>query len=112
MSRARARLPVLRACTTLARMGDAIWKMLGTGGAVLSGIGARKALTVAWTKAVGEDPPHNPASPDVGWGQALAWAVVSGSVVGIAKLLWQRKAAHYFERSTGHLPTAVREAGN
>jgi hypothetical protein len=39
----------------------------------------------------------------------VAWAVLSGAVVGTARMLATRKAAEYYRRSTGHLPPKMRE---
>jgi hypothetical protein len=42
-------------------------------------------------------------------GEAVAWAVVSGTFVALARMLAQRRAAHYFERSAGHLPPQLQK---
>lgn len=88
-------------------MGSIVWKVLGLGSAIMAGIAARKVLTTAWRKGTGVDPPLNPESPDTDWPEALAWATVSGAVVGIARLLARRKAAAFYRRSSGHLPKGV-----
>jgi hypothetical protein len=36
--------------------------------------------------------------------EAVAWAVVSGTFVALARMLAQRRAADYYRRSAGHLP--------
>jgi len=36
--------------------------------------------------------------------EAVAWAIVSGTFVALARMLAQRKAAGYYQRSAGHLP--------
>ena len=43
---------------------------------------AKKALDTGWKAATGKHPPENPADPDVAMGEAVAWAVVSGTFVG------------------------------
>lgn len=90
-------------------MGAKTWKVLGTGGAVLSGIAAKKVLNTGWKAATGNPPPVNPEHPDTHWGEALAWAVVSGALIGVARMLAARKAAAYYRRSTGHLPPKMQE---
>jgi hypothetical protein len=42
-------------------------------------------------------------------GEAVAWAVASGVAVGVARMLASRKAADYYRRSTGHLPSNLDE---
>jgi hypothetical protein len=90
---------------------DNTWKILGTGSAVLTGIAAKKVLTTAWTKGTGHPPPANPESPDTSWGEALVWALATGAVVGVARMLASRKAAEFYRRSAGHLPRGLQEVG-
>jgi hypothetical protein len=85
------------------------WTVLGTGGATLAGVAARKALTSGWQLSTGKPPPSNPEHPDTTWRQAVAWAVLSGAIVGTARMLAARKAAEYYRRSTGHLPPKMHE---
>jgi len=42
----------------------------------------------AWT---GEDPPRNPATLGVSWGQAIAWTALAGAIGGVARMA-SRKA--------------------
>jgi hypothetical protein len=85
------------------------WRVLGGGGAVLAGVAARKAVPSGWRLGTGTPPPSNPVHPDPTWPEAVAWAVLSGAVVGTARMLATRKAAEYYRRSTGHLPPKMRE---
>jgi Protein of unknown function (DUF4235) len=90
-------------------MAGFLWRVVGTGSAIGAAVLARKVLTTAWKTTTGNPPPTNPESPDVTWREALAWAVVSGAAVGVARMLATRKAAHYWRRSTGHLPPGMEE---
>jgi hypothetical protein len=90
-------------------MGAMGWKIIGGGAAVLSGIAARQILTNGWKAATGNQPPTNPEHPDTNWTEAIAWAVASGAVIGVARLLAARKAADYYRHSTGHLPPKMEE---
>ena len=63
----------------------------------------RKAMTFAWTKLRGEAPPDKAEDPDVGLGEALAWTIVAGIGVAVARLLAVRFAAR---RSAKPLPEA------
>lgn len=87
------------------------WKLMGTGSAILTGIAARKVATAAWTKGTGHAPPQNPESPDTTWQEALVWAVVSGAIVGVARMLAARKAADVYRSATGHLPRGLQDVG-
>ncbi len=90
-------------------MGETAWKVLGTGSAVLSGIAAKKIVATAWRKGTGNEPPANPESPDTSWGEAVAWAIFSGALIGVARMLAARKAANYYRKSSGHLPKGLQE---
>lgn len=54
---------------------------------------ARKVLTFAWTKATGQAPPDKAEDPEVSIGEALAWTVLAGIGVAVARLLAVRFAA-------------------
>ena len=70
---------------------------------------AKKAIDKSWTIATGKKPPENPADPDVDIWEAVAWAVASGTAIGMARMIAQRRAASYYARSTGHLPPDLRK---
>jgi hypothetical protein len=91
-------------------MGSLVWKVLGTGSAVLAATLAEKGLTTAWRAATGDAPPVNPEDPDTRWSEAVAWAVLSGALIGVARLLATRRAAEYYRRSSGELPKALQRS--
>ena len=80
---------------------------------LVAGLGAaaltRQLLDHSWKAAAGKNPPENPADPDVRMAEAVAWAVVSGTFVALARMLAQRRAADYFRRSAGHLPPQLQK---
>jgi hypothetical protein len=84
-----------------------VWGLFSLPAAVIAAAAARKALNASWRAATGKPPPANPASPDVDMREALAWATASGTIIAIARMLATRRAAHYYARSTGHLPPGV-----
>jgi hypothetical protein len=88
-------------------VGPLAWRIIGTGSAVLAAAAAHKALSVAWKLATGDDPPTIPEDPETDWTEAIAWAVLSGAVLGVARLLATRRAAQYYIKSTGELPEAL-----
>jgi Protein of unknown function (DUF4235) len=81
-----------------------VWSVFSLVAAVGAAALAKKALNTSWRAATGKNPPANPADPDVDLWEAVAWAAVSGTFVGIARMLASRKAADYYTKSTGHLP--------
>jgi hypothetical protein len=85
------------------------WKLLGAGTAVPTGIAVRKLSDAAWFAVRGTAPPKNPAAPGVGWGDALAWAAVSGVAVAAGRLVAARGAAAAYRSLTGKLPPGLNE---
>lgn len=85
------------------------WRILGGVSAVMAGIAARKVMTKGWKMTTGTAPPANPAAPGTQWTEAVAFAVVSGAVMGVARMIATRKAAGYYHKSTGHLPPGMEE---
>ena len=72
---------------------------------------AKKALNSSWRAATGKNPPANPADPDVGLAEAVMFAAVSGTLIGVARMLATRRAANYYAKSTGHLPPQLKMDG-
>lgn len=83
------------------------WSIFSLVAALLGATVARKTLTKLWQTATGKNPPANPADPDVDLGEAVMWAVVSGTVVQVARMLATRRAANYYAKSTGYLPPGL-----
>jgi hypothetical protein len=52
--------------------------------------GARKVISFVWKRITGKEPPEHPEDPQVALGEALAWGVVIGAGVHIARLLATR----------------------
>ena len=86
-----------------------VWKLFGTLSAIFAGMAARKLLVATFTKTTGRNPPANPQAPGTSWQEATMWAVLSGATMGVARMLATRKAASYYQRSTGHLPKGMEE---
>jgi hypothetical protein len=88
-------------------MGAVAWKIMGTGGAILAGVAAKKLVDAVWAR-LGQDD-INPKSPRAPLAKAVAYAAVTGLAVGAARTVMTRKAAQFYEKSAGHLPAEIRE---
>ncbi|MBA9004536.1 MULTISPECIES: DUF4235 domain-containing protein [Thermomonospora] len=88
----------------MADKGDIGWRVLAGAAALGAGFVARRAITYAWKKGTGKEPPTNPESPDVALGEALGWAVVMGVGMEVARLLATRAAARQYAKANGRLP--------
>ncbi|HEX5521899.1 MAG TPA: DUF4235 domain-containing protein, partial [Pedococcus sp.] len=79
-----------------------VWRVLGTGSAVVAGILANKVVTELW-KHSGRDEILDPRDPRTPAREAIIFAALTGLAVGAARVVVTRKAASYFAKSTGHL---------
>lgn len=87
-------------------MGSMVWKVLGTGSAVVAGLIATKVADEIWQKA-GQDKAFDPKDPDSPFMTALAYAALTGLAAGVARTLATRKAAQYYAKSAGHKPQEI-----
>ncbi len=89
--------------------GSKVWTAFSMVAVIGAAAVAKKALNSSWKAATGKNPPANPADPDVEVREAVAWALVSGALIGLARMVAARRAAGYFKKSTGHLPPGLRK---
>ncbi len=90
-------------------MGNLVWSVLGLGSGLAAQSAARSAIKKIWVLATGKQPPANPLSPEVAVAEAIGWAVFSGAVVGVARMLATRQAAKFYAKSAGHLPKKLQD---
>ncbi|HSS91588.1 MAG TPA: DUF4235 domain-containing protein [Streptosporangiaceae bacterium] len=64
-------------------------KVVAVAAAFAAAFIARKVLTFGWTKVTGKEPPSE-QDPDVGWVEALGWAVVIGVGIQAARMVATR----------------------
>ncbi|HWM73532.1 MAG TPA: DUF4235 domain-containing protein [Nocardioides sp.] len=86
-----------------------VWSVFSLVSALGAAALARKAVDTTWKAATGKKPPENPADPDVRIGEAVAWAVLTGALVALARMFAQRRAAGYYAKSTGKLPPGLKK---
>ena len=55
-------------------------------------------LERGWRKFRGDDPPTDPAHPDVDWREAMAWTAITGLAVATIGLAARRGAAAGWQR--------------
>ena len=89
-------------------MGNAVWKILGTGSAILAGLLASKLITLIWAQS-GRDTDFDPRDPDTPLAEALTYTALVGLTVALARTFATRKAAQVYQRSSGHLPRELRK---
>lgn len=86
---------------------DKVWNGVASGAAVGAVILAKPLVERGWRLAFRSEPPGNPAHQDVAWRDALLWAVVTGALVGVIRLIAQRLAAGAWQKATGHYPESL-----
>ena len=86
-----------------------LYKLLGPAMAIPTGIVVKKIADGAWLKVRGYPPPKNPAGRGVTVGDAVAWAAVSGALVGVGRMAAARGAAKVYESLTGNVPPGVND---
>ncbi len=84
-----------------------VWSIFSLASALGAAAVTKKSLNASWKAATGKTPPENPADPDVDVREALMWAAASGTLVAVARMLAQRRAAGYYFKSTGRLPPGL-----
>lgn len=84
------------------------WKLMSRLTEKASGKAGDTLVGASWRAATGRRPPANPDSPQTSLRESLAWTVLSSAGVAVVKTLATRRAAAYFERSTGQLPPTLR----
>lgn len=85
------------------------WSVVGGLTAAGGGMAAKKALHKTWKAVTGNEPPANPEHPRTTWAEAVAYAMISGAFMGLARLAARKFAAHMWERRTGALPPGLEE---
>jgi hypothetical protein len=86
-------------------MGSIVWKALAGASAVVATMVAGKVADQIWRTAGQED--IDPADPESPLLQAVIYAGITGLVAAAIKTYTTRKAAQYYESSSGHLPKGV-----
>jgi len=84
------------------------WKVMSRVTDKASDKAGNRLVDASWRAATGKQPPAHPDSPETSLRESVAWTVVSAAGLAVVKSLATRRAAAYFERSTGKLPPALR----
>jgi hypothetical protein len=86
---------------------DKVWNAVASGAAIGAVVASKPVLERSWRLVFRSDPPGNPAHHDVAWRDALLWALLTGALVGVIRLVAQRAAAGAWYRVTGDYPEAL-----
>jgi hypothetical protein len=88
------------------KRGDLASRAVGGVAGGLAGFVTRKAMSVAWKKVTGKEPPTNPEDPEVALAEAVTWAAVIAVAMSTARLLATRLATKKLRSSVCDKPGA------
>lgn len=86
---------------------DKVWNGVASVAAIGAVALSKPLVERSWRVVFRSDPPGNPAHQDVAWRDAVLWALFTGALVGLIRLLAQRAAAGAWHRATGNYPEAL-----
>ena len=86
-----------------------LYQIATTAAAALAGMAVHQVVETIWERMGDEEgaDPEDPATGDISWGEALAFAAVSGLLVAVTRVAAKRGAAAGFRRYVGHDPHGV-----
>ena len=93
-------------------MGNIVAKLLTTGAVIAASTIARKATDGTWKFVTGSDSPSNPEDPDIDLKEAIAFAVLSGALVGLARMLANRESSRVIAKASGKSSEQVADKTN
>lgn len=86
---------------------DKVWNSVATGAAVGAVALTKPLIERARRLTFRSEPPGNPAHQDVSWRDAILWALVTGALIGVIRLVAQRLAAGAWAKARGDYPEAL-----
>lgn len=92
-------------------MGEKVFNVLGTVVGLGASIVAKKVSEGGWKAVMASDPPANPEDPDTEMYEAILWALFSGAVIAVVRMLVSRKWTQYYTKSTGRRPSNPNDVG-
>ena len=76
-------------------------KLVTTGAALLASVVAKKATDGTWSFVTGKDVPENPDDPDIDIKEAILFALFSGALIALARMLAHRESTKVLAKSQG-----------
>ncbi|GAA4427559.1 hypothetical protein GCM10023169_27730 [Georgenia halophila] len=75
---------------------DIGWKLVSTVATIGATMVTTKVVTAGWRAATGHEPPVDEDDPEVEWWEVLAFTVVSGALLGVARHFALRGATKWY----------------
>lgn len=77
------------------------WTVASAGAAMTAAFTAERLISLVWRGVTGHKPPADAENPDNKLGEAVAFAVVSGALIGLARVFATRGAARIYAKQVG-----------
>lgn len=84
-------------------------KLATTGATLLASLVAKKATDGTWSFVTGKEVPDNPDDPDIDIKEAVLFALLSGALIALARMLANRQTTRALGKMQGKSPAAVAE---
>lgn len=91
-------------------MGNIVAKIVTAAAAVGASFVAHKVTDGTWRFVTGKDSPENPEDPDIDFKEAVAFAVLSGVIVGLARMLANRESSKVIAKASKRSSAQVADA--
>lgn len=88
-------------------MANIVAKLVTTGAAVVASIIAKKTTDGTWKFVTGKNVPDNPDDPEVDLKEAIAFAVLSGTLIALARMLVNRQTTRVLGKAQGRSSAQV-----
>ena len=66
---------------------DIGWKLVSAGSVAIATFAATKVVNVGWKMVTGHEPPEDPDDPGVRLAEVIAFAAISGALMGLTRQL-------------------------
>ncbi|MGI8938911.1 MAG: DUF4235 domain-containing protein [Iamia sp.] len=86
---------------------DQVWNGVASAAAIGAVVVTKPLIERSYRMIFRKEAPGNPASRDVDWSEAILWALFTGALVGVIRLLAQRAAASAWDKARGGYPPAL-----
>lgn len=85
-------------------MGNIVAKIVTLGAAAAASFVAKKATDGTWSFVTGKNVPDNPDDPDIDIKEAILFAVLSGALIALARMLANRETTKVLAKAQRKSP--------
>ncbi len=86
---------------------EQVWSGVASAAAIGAVVVTKPLIERSYRTIFRKEAPGNPASHEVDWSEAVLWALFTGALVGVIRLLAHRVAASAWGKARGAYPPAL-----